>query len=144
MDSVLFDGTVLFLTADSLLITAGNVLCDACKNERACNYDSAAIFDNEDCAMISADLDVPPNFNVGISDLLSLLSDFGCQINCAADINGDDQVGALDLLDMLGVFGDDCESIFSGCTDPSACNYSPADLFNNGSCIYPDLEGGCD
>lgn len=144
MDSVLFDGTVLFLTADSLLITAGNVLCDACKNERACNYDSAAIFDNEDCAMISADLDVPPNFNVGISDLLSLLSDFGCQINCAADINGDDQVGALDLLDMLGVFGDDCESIFSGCTDPSACNYSPADLFNNGSCIYPDLEGDCD
>jgi hypothetical protein len=144
MDSVLFEGSALVLTADSLLITAGNILCDACKDERACNYAPEAIFDNEDCAMIPADLDVPPNFNVGISDLLNLLSDFGCQTNCTADINSDGQVGALDLLDMLGVLGDDCEGLFGGCTDPSACNYSPTVLVNDGSCVYPDLDGSCD
>jgi len=144
MDSVHHGGAVLFLSSDSLLISTGNILCDGCQNERACNYDPDAIFDNGDCAVIVADIDDPANFNVGISDLLSLLSDFGCQTDCVADLNNDGQVGAQDLLNMLSVFGDDCEDQFSGCTDPSACNFSPLFIFDDGSCTYPDGEGNCD
>ena len=143
-ESGMFNGVSFQMESATIRLSAGDVLCDACKNERACNYAPDAIFDNGECALLEADFDVPPNFNVGITDLLLLLSEFGCPVDCATDMNGDGQVGAQDLLDLLGTFGSNCETSFAGCTDPSACNYDVLNVLNDGSCTYPDGEGNCD
>jgi hypothetical protein len=45
---------------------------------------------------------------VAVSDVLFLLSDFGCLSNCVADINGDGLVTAVDMLAILAVFGTPC------------------------------------
>lgn len=42
------------------------------------------------------------------SDLLTLLSDFGCVSGCMADLSGDGEVNVVDLLTFLSVFGFDC------------------------------------
>ena len=143
-DSLNLNGEAFSMEFETLAISVGDVLCDGCKNERACNYAPEAIFDNGECALLPGDLDNPANGNVGISDLLFLLSEFGCNSDCSADVNGDGHVGATDLLDMLGTFGDSCETVFMGCTDPSACNYDALNVLNDGSCTYPDGEGNCD
>lgn len=46
---------------------------------------------------------------VGTSDLLIFLSQFGCQENCAADLTGDGMVGVEDLLSFLALFGTFCD-----------------------------------
>lgn len=45
---------------------------------------------------------------VGSSDLLILLSQFGCTSGCTADLNGDDQVNVSDILLFLASFGTIC------------------------------------
>ena len=47
---------------------------------------------------------------VGVSDLLVVLSDFGCTSgDCVGDLTGDNVTGIADLLLMLGAFGASCE-----------------------------------
>lgn len=43
-----------------------------------------------------------------VEDLLTLLSDFGCPVNCITDANGDGPVGVADLMDVLSVYGTSC------------------------------------
>ena len=43
-----------------------------------------------------------------VEDLLTLLSDFGCPVNCITDANGDSPVGVADLMDVLSVYGTSC------------------------------------
>lgn len=43
-----------------------------------------------------------------VDDLLTMLSDFGCQSFCYADTDLDDSVGVSDLMNMLSVFGQGC------------------------------------
>ena len=43
-----------------------------------------------------------------VDDLLTMLSDFGCQSLCFADTDLDDSVGVSDLMNMLSVFGQGC------------------------------------
>lgn len=46
--------------------------------------------------------------NIGASDLLIFLSQFGCALNCSTDLTDDDVVGAADLLVFLSLFGTSC------------------------------------
>lgn len=46
--------------------------------------------------------------SVGSSDLLILLSQFGCTSGCSADLNNDDQVNVSDILLFLASFGTIC------------------------------------
>lgn len=53
--------------------------------------------------------DVNGNGIVDVSDLLLLLSDFGCEGVCESDVNGDGFVGVTDILMFLAAFGNNCE-----------------------------------
>ena len=46
---------------------------------------------------------------IGIGDLLMLLGDFGCEVDCQHDMNGDGSVTTSDMLTMLSLFGLPCE-----------------------------------
>ena len=54
----------------------------------------------------------PGDFNfdgfVDTSDVLFMLSDFGCLANCLTDMTNDDITGTVDLLVFLSVFGFPC------------------------------------
>ncbi|MDA0732920.1 MAG: hypothetical protein O2837_08720 [Bacteroidetes bacterium] len=52
--------------------------------------------------------DVDGDGNVTVSDLLAILSEFGCSTGCQYDINQDGIVGVGDILDALAAFGDGC------------------------------------
>jgi hypothetical protein len=45
-----------------------------------------------------------------VNDLLTLLSDFGCNTACFADNDQDGSVGVNDLMNMLTVYGSGCEA----------------------------------
>ena len=53
-------------------------------------------------------LDLNGDALITVSDVLILLSEFGCLTGCTADINGDGQVTVADVLSLLGGFGTDC------------------------------------
>lgn len=43
-----------------------------------------------------------------VTDLLWVLSEFGCVINCSADLNGDGLVTIVDLMNLLSTYGASC------------------------------------
>ena len=90
-----------------------------CQDELACNYnpdatDSAACeyaTDGFDCDgnPLSCPEDINGNGTVEVSDVLLLLSDFGCTSDCTgADIDGDGAVSVADILLLLAAFGEEC------------------------------------
>ncbi len=99
-------------------------VCDAdevtgCQEEGACNYnpdatDSAACefaADGLDCEgnPMSCSEDINGNGTVEVSDVLLLLSDFGCTSDCTgADVDGDGSVSVADILLLLATFGEEC------------------------------------
>ena len=90
-----------------------------CSDDAACNYNPestdettcdypAAGFDC-DGNPISCPEDLNDNGMVEVSDVLLLLSDFGCDTECSvADINGDGNVSVADVLLLLAAFGEAC------------------------------------
>lgn len=67
-------------------------------------FEAGPVEPQEDCP---ADLDLDGIVSVG--DVLLLLGQFGCVVECgAADISGDGLVGVNDVLQMLNVFGTPC------------------------------------
>jgi len=173
----------------------GNGVCDdaevlGCMNACACNYDSAATQDDGNCEYASCTgciYATADNYNAeaklddgsctwsGCTDDEFLnynsyaTNDFACSnIPGSADLNGDGEVDASDLIDFLTVYGtqsdelygsnfgsqcltdalgvDELESIVcSGCCPESGCMYStamnfdPAATLDAGSCVF----GGC-
>jgi hypothetical protein len=99
-------------------------VCDAdevagCQEEGACNYnpdatDAAACefaADGLDCEgnPMSCSEDINGNGTVEVSDVLLLLSDFGCTSDCTgADVDGDGSVSVADILLLLAAFGEEC------------------------------------
>jgi hypothetical protein len=88
-----------------------------CMELDACNYDPNAtepadcIYPSEgfDCDGVSlCPLDLNSNGYVEVSDLLMILSDFGCAVDCVSDVNGDGAVTVADVLLILSSFGDPC------------------------------------
>ena len=52
--------------------------------------------------------DVDNDGFVTVSDVLSVLSEFGCTVGCLYDLNFDGVVGITDILDILAAFGNEC------------------------------------
>jgi len=75
------------------LITDGSV-CSTCPEENPCPYD----FDH--------------NGEIGASDILDLLVQFGNFVTCSEyDIDSDGYVGAQDILGILAAYGSECEDV---------------------------------
>jgi hypothetical protein len=88
-----------------------------CMELDACNYDpnatdpAACIYPVEgfDCDGVSlCPLDLNSNGTIEVSDLLMILSDFGCTVDCVSDVDGDGAVTVSDVLIILSSFGDPC------------------------------------
>ena len=54
--------------------------------------------------------DLNGNYLIDVSDLLGMLSEFGCSSNCNDDLDGDGTIGIGDLLILLGGLGLPCPS----------------------------------
>jgi hypothetical protein len=52
--------------------------------------------------------DVDNNGFVTVSDVLTVLSEFGCSAGCQYDLNMDGIVGVSDILEILAAFGNEC------------------------------------
>lgn len=78
-----------------------------CINEDAENYNPYATLSIGQCYGCSGDFNNDGAINMG--DLISFLSDFGCEGDCTYDINEDNVVNTSDLTSFLNVFGEDCE-----------------------------------
>lgn len=62
-------------------------------------------------ALSSCPSDLDGSGWVEVDDVLSLLSDFGCDLDCGgADLNEDGVVNVIDVLIALGEFGQNCQS----------------------------------
>ena len=57
---------------------------------------------------LACQLDLNGDALITVSDVLVLLSEFGCITDCTADVSGDGLVTVADVLAMLGAFGSDC------------------------------------
>ena len=53
-------------------------------------------------------LDLDGDLAVTVADVLSLLSEFGCEAACTNDVDGDGQVSVADVLTLLSGFGTVC------------------------------------
>ena len=82
-----------------------------CTDPGACNYDASAGCDNGSCDYTC--LGCPGDFNhdgyINVTDLLILLSEYGCTSSCGEpDMSGDNLVGTADLLMFLSYYGTVC------------------------------------
>ena len=109
------------------------VAMNGCTDATACNYDENATDDDgsclfaeegyncagecildtdgdgePDCDAVTCPADLNGNGTIEVSDVLILLSDFGCTTECIADIDGDGATNVNDVLLLLAAFGDDC------------------------------------
>ena len=124
-----------------LTLSFGGNEC-GCMDETACNYSTAATYDDGSCAY--------PAFG------------YNCDGECEGDEDGD---GVCDALEIFGcTIEGNCnydpaateldESMCAvspfciGCNDEAACNFNPNVIpepnFNDGSCTYPEEGFNCD
>ena len=71
---------------------------------------SAATF-NADCAFnppVPCSEDIDGDGVIATSDVILILTEFGCSANCAFDLDGDGTVGVSDVLSVLSRFGEIC------------------------------------
>ena len=85
----------------------GNCL-PGCTDVTACNYNPTAIFDDGSCEPCTCPGDIDGDNAIGVSDILGVLSEFGCSANCNVDLDEDGQVGVSDILQVLAQFGEVC------------------------------------
>ena len=115
------DGSGVVVDGD----TDDDGVCDAdevvgCSDPDACNYDANATdsgtceyaaegFDCDGNPTGGCPEDINGNGTVEVSDVLTLLSEFGCTSGCGpADIDGDGAVSVTDILLLLAAFGEEC------------------------------------
>jgi hypothetical protein len=83
-------------------------LISGCTNPNAVNYDPNASVDDGSC-IIDCSADLNGDNSITVSDLLLVLSDFGCIESCdSTDVNGDGITTVADLLELLSLFGTIC------------------------------------
>ena len=87
---------------DLYILAAAPCENSGCLDNTACNYNPDALCDSGNC-IYSEPTDFDCNGAVGVSDLLEMISEFGCLSNCGdLDIDQDGLVGANDLIILLG------------------------------------------
>jgi hypothetical protein len=156
--TITLNGCQASVACTNIVITPGNDVV-GCTNEIACNYNSNATLDDNNCIFIGDscnDGDGTTNNDsidnncdcVGISNLI-----FGCTVSAACNFNPEATADDASCF-FIGDFCDDgneltegdsiqstclCEGILivvQGCTDPDGCNYDPLAVFDDGSCVY--------
>ena len=91
--------------------------CPGCQDESACNYDATATdpgacfypdpgFNCDGTSLCLEDLN--GNGSIDVGDVLLILSEFGCDVDCTVDVTGDGFVTVDDVLLVLSLFGEDC------------------------------------
>ena len=101
----------------------GDGICDqlevsGCQDVTACNFNALAtdpgpcFYPDEgyncDGSLLCLE-DLNSNGAIEVGDVLLVLSEFGCQSDCAADVTGDGVVAVDDVLLLLSVFGVVCQ-----------------------------------
>ena len=88
-----------------------NPAVGGCTDPLACNYSPEASFDNGTCYFLGefASVDADGNGAIGGSDVLLVLSNYGCMgPDCTGDVDGDGVVSTADILAVIGYFGATC------------------------------------
>jgi len=91
-------------------ISNGSCTFPGCTAPDACNYNATAGCDDGTCQPCGGGCvgDLDGDGNIGFSDLVILLSQFGCMSNCNADLNGTGNVDFSDLSVFLTNYGGVC------------------------------------
>ena len=83
---------------------------NGCTDINACNYDPNAIIDVGSCEYDSCLC--PEDLNgdgvISVADILVVLGQFGCNLDCNVDINNDGSTNVQDILILLAAFGTTC------------------------------------
>jgi len=115
--------------------------CYGCLDDWALNFDPSYIHPDDSCIYPSmGDLDM--NGNVDVVDLVILVDVVldGEEYIVFMDFNNDSALNIIDIVIMVDVI---LNPEYLGCTDPTAFNYNPNSIYENGSCIfsYIDIDG---
>ena len=107
------DGPVAaFGSAASLSFCLPKVGLSGCTDGEACNFNPAAELEDGSCDYACPDPTCPGDLDGdgihGATDILSILSEFGCTNGCTRDITGDGAVSANDILSLLALYGTFC------------------------------------
>jgi hypothetical protein len=85
---------------------------EGCTSILACNFDPAAGIDNGSCLFGCVGSTCPGDMDgdglYGASDILAVLAEFGCILDCLRDLTGDGTVSANDVLALLALYGESC------------------------------------
>ena len=85
---------------------------NGCTDPEACNFDPAASTDNGACDYACPNPSCPGDVDGdgvhGATDILVILSQFGCTADCTWDITGDGTVSTHDILALLALYGETC------------------------------------
>ena len=83
-----------------------------CTDPEACNFNPAAAEEDGSCDYACPDPTCPGDQDGdgihGATDILAILSEFGCTGGCLRDITGDGAVTANDILALLALYGALC------------------------------------
>lgn len=83
-----------------------------CTDPAACNFNPAAAESDESCDHSCPNPACPGDLDGdgihGATDILAVLSEFGCNQSCTKDITGDGAVSANDVLSLLALYGAGC------------------------------------
>ena len=115
---VSFNGPVIWSMEGSFSQNQVDTLClpaagvSGCTDPTACNFDPTATESNGACIYGCPNPNCPSDLDGdgvhGASDILDVLSQYGCTSSCALDVTGDGVVSANDILFVLALYGQSC------------------------------------
>ena len=89
------------------IITTVEIIPAGCTDPSACNFDPTVACDDGSCCSCEADFNGDGSTNT--TDLIILIEDYGCNLNCGnSDMNNDGSVNSADVLIFLNSFGSSC------------------------------------
>ena len=81
------------------------------EDEQNCSFFLGnAVFGPSSCYVAQGcPTDLNGDGNITVADVLAILSEFGCNVNCLYDVDGDNAITVSDVLLILSTFGELCE-----------------------------------